>query len=894
MVSGGYDNTIKVWRLSDNILLRTINPFDVGPYEGSLSIAPNGLWMAAIGQDNDGYKLKVFHTSDGSVIASYELAGRPGHTAFSPDSQTVVVDSANLNGSPTPVTFYPAAGGTPVPMIWYSGATPNAIGGVGVGYSPDGGSVALWYETVGGTGDLRVYPSAGPWTQYGYVDYGSYGGSQNVWSMSGFIGESNGTGPNIYAVSAECNPKCPSAYSESGSGEWTTFSPDGTHFSVGLSSGPPVSVWASLVTLTAGVWTHTAQIDLEPSPGGSTYPPWPTFSPDSGTLAVGTDTRIGLFQVSNGAFLNNVTSGSTYVYTTAYSPNGQMAASIADAVTGQPNLHIWNAQTGAQIAAVEDATVSYLYAYAETNAVFSPDNTLLAVTGLGVLNVYDTADGSLNRNLAISATGVAFSPDGTTFAVNGPTSTNSQFSLYSVKDGSLIKSVSYPGGYGPVAYAYDGSFILSTTQFGVDLRDPTSLTVSRSIKPGEEISAAALSPDSQTVAMAVYSKPTVQVYLYRIADGSLSGTLTAGASALQALAFSPDGHYVAGGGEDSVLYLWRTSDGILAQSYNQETGYLGADVLNLLSIAYSPDGTQLFYGRSDATSVMIANPLYLPFVESLTVPATVVGGSKVTGTVSLTAAATSPGIPVSLTSNNTAAKPTAGITVPTGAPSANFTIAAGLVSTPTPAVITATSGGRPVTATITVNPLVVSTLSLAPPTVTGGASSTGTVTLNGTAPAKGARVVLSSGNPAVLAPASVTVTDGNNSATFPISTTPVAADTTVKIQSTYNGVRVTAKLKVLAPVLAGITLDPTTVRGGQSSTANQVTLSGPAPAGGTLVTLSSNKPGVAAVPSSVTVPAGATSANFTVTTQTVTARTRANITANSGGVKESAALIVTP
>jgi hypothetical protein len=351
---------------------------------------------------------------------------------------------------------------------------------------------------------------------------------------------------------------------------------------------------------------------------------------------------------------------------------------------------------------------------------------------------------------------------------------------------------------------------------------------------------------------------------------------------------------VAGGGEDSVLYLWRTSDGILAQSYNQETGYLGADVLNLLSIAYSPDGTQLFYGRSDATSVMIANPLYLPFVESLTVPATVVGGSKVTGTVSLTAAATSPGIPVSLTSNNTAAKPTAGITVPTGAPSANFTIAAGLVSTPTPAVITATSGGRPVTATITVNPLVVSTLSLAPPTVTGGASSTGTVTLNGTAPAKGARVVLSSGNPAVLAPASVTVTDGNNSATFPISTTPVAADTTVKIQSTYNGVRVTAKLKVLAPVLAGITLDPTTVRGGQSSTANQVTLSGPAPAGGTLVTLSSNKPGVAAVPSSVTVPAGATSANFTVTTQTVTARTRANITANSGGVKESAALTVTP
>ncbi len=57
--------------------------------------------------------------------------------------------------------------------------------------------------------------------------------------------------------------------------------------------------------------------------------------------------------------------------------------------------------------------------------------------------------------------------------------------------------------------------------------------------------------------------------------------------------------------------------------------------------------------------------------------------------------------------------------------------------------------------------------------------------------------------------------------------------------------------------LSSLALNPTSVAGGNSSTGT-VTLSGPAPAGGAQVALSSSNTAAATVPSSVTVPAGAT------------------------------------
>ncbi|OLB89232.1 MAG: hypothetical protein AUI12_02910 [Acidobacteria bacterium 13_2_20CM_2_57_6] len=92
--------------------------------------------------------------------------------------------------------------------------------------------------------------------------------------------------------------------------------------------------------------------------------------------------------------------------------------------------------------------------------------------------------------------------------------------------------------------------------------------------------------------------------------------------------------------------------------------------------------------------------------------------------------------------------------------------------------------------------------------------------------------------------------------------------------------------------LSALTLSPTSVNGGSSSTGT-VTLSGPAASGGAVVNLSSSA-SAAMVPLSVTVVQGYNSATFTVNTTTVSASTPVTITAAYAGVTKTASLTVMP
>src|SRR5467141_3029272 len=165
--------------------------------------------------------------------------------------------------------------------------------------------------------------------------------------------------------------------------------------------------------------------------------------------------------------------------------------------------------------------------------------------------------------------------------------------------------------------------------------------------------------------------------------------------------------------------------------------------------------------------------------------------------------------------------------------------------------------------------LSLSSLTLSPTSLIGGTqSSTGTVTLSGPAPSGGALVTLSSSNTAAArVPASVTVAAGAASATFTASTSAVTASAAVTISAAYGGVTRTASITVApapppAVTLSSLTLRPTSVIAGTQSSTGTVTLSGPAPPGGALVTLSSSNTAAARVPASVTVAAGAASATF--------------------------------
>jgi hypothetical protein len=96
-----------------------------------------------------------------------------------------------------------------------------------------------------------------------------------------------------------------------------------------------------------------------------------------------------------------------------------------------------------------------------------------------------------------------------------------------------------------------------------------------------------------------------------------------------------------------------------------------------------------------------------------------------------------------------------------------------------------------------------------------------------------------------------------------------------------------------APSLAGIALNPASVVGGNTSEGT-ASLTSAAPSGGAVVALSSSNTSAATVPASVTVPAGAFSATFTVSTASVTASTPVTISGAYGGATRSATLTVSP
>jgi len=240
-----------------------------------------------------------------------------------------------------------------------------------------------------------------------------------------------------------------------------------------------------------------------------------------------------------------------------------------------------------------------------------------------------------------------------------------------------------------------------------------------------------------------------------------------------------------------------------------------------MTVTSGTGGNALLYMISASKFVGISlndpNPAILEFelapssstaslsLSSLTAnPTSVVGGNSSTGTVTLSGLAPAGGAQVALSSSNTtAARVPASVTVAAGASSATFTVSTSVVSASTAVTISATYGGVTRSASLAVKPVpppapTLTSLTLNPTSVVGGLqSSRGTVTLSAPAPAGGVQVTLSSSNGAASVPSSVFIPAGAGSASFTVNTSGVLMSTSATISAYYNGTTQTATLGVL-------------------------------------------------------------------------------------------------
>jgi hypothetical protein len=301
-------------------------------------------------------------------------------------------------------------------------------------------------------------------------------------------------------------------------------------------------------------------------------------------------------------------------------------------------------------------------------------------------------------------------------------------------------------------------------------------------------------------------------------------------------------------------------------------------------------------------------------LTSLTLsPTSILSGATATGQVTISGPAPAGGLVVGLSSSAAATsspprlapstiRQTAPATVPQqvmilpGTTTAVFSIITGPVPNPTPVNITASYGAfNAKTASLTVLPLGLESLSLPNTNIQGGTTSTGTVALSGAAPAGGADVKLTVSrlpntftpecSPMPSAPAQIQVKSGEKSATFSLSTFPVGINPNwFSVTAAYGSSSVYTAFHVSQAQVASLAL-PASVKGG-TTVQLVITLNGPmgqCPGNYSSIlgriTITNSNPIVAQTPSYVQVPSGGTSATVAITTSAVAQATAVTIEA---------------
>jgi len=196
-------------------------------------------------------------------------------------------------------------------------------------------------------------------------------------------------------------------------------------------------------------------------------------------------------------------------------------------------------------------------------------------------------------------------------------------------------------------------------------------------------------------------------------------------------------------------------------------------------------------------------------------------------------------------------------------------------------------------------PAVLSSIT-APTQLNTGTAATVTINLTDKAPAAGVPVAITiTSTPAGLVTTvppnqtSITITAGNTSGSFTIQAAANLAGQAT-ITAAAGNVTLAATLTVAPAVLTGqLLITPSSVIAGGSATGT-VTLSGPAPQGGVAVALSSLNTNIAAVPATVTVPAGQNTATFPITAGSPTTTQSTSIRATLAGATLAGTITVRP
>jgi RNA polymerase sigma factor (sigma-70 family) len=320
------------------------------------------------------------------------------------------------------------------------------------------------------------------------------------------------------------------------------------------------------------------------------------IGPDGKTVAsAGQDQTIRLWDMTTGEEIRRLREHSGTVSFVAFSPDGKSLASTSH----QDNsVRRWEIATGKELSPTGHQRGAQCLAY-------SPDGKTLTSGGWDcIIRFWDPVTGKeLQRTLAHQDAiwKVAFSPDGKLLAT---ASWDKTVRLWDRFTGNEIRQLKgHQESARCVAFSPDGKILASgSNDQTIRLWAVESGKETRCLKGENRIKSVAFSPDGKLLAcaggedliggeqaeQALAEQPVGpgEVRLWDVATGRQVLRWQSPQGGVQSVAFSPDGKWLAAGGNDSMVHFWDIASG-------REVRRSQAHQSAIQSIAFSPDGKVL-------------------------------------------------------------------------------------------------------------------------------------------------------------------------------------------------------------------------------------------------------------------------------------------------------------